>query len=58
MNLRRQAKKTMDDVAAASRSVVTGTEWATVALVGVAAVSVLALTLATVALISSRRAHA
>jgi hypothetical protein len=50
MNIRKKAhealdasKATLDDVSAASRQVVATTEWATVALIAVAAVSVLAL---------------
>ncbi|MER7953056.1 hypothetical protein ABTY59_37325 [Streptomyces sp. NPDC096079] len=43
------ARATLDDVSTASRRVVETTEWATVALIAVAAVSVLALGLATAA---------
>lgn len=61
MNLRREAKKTLDDVTTASKSVVESTEWATVALVSVAAVSLLALAIATAALVrvgGGRHVHA
>lgn len=58
MKLTRQAKETLEDVTTASRRVVDSTEWATVALVAVAAVSVLALAVATTALVGSRRTHA
>lgn len=54
MNLRKKASKTLEDVSEASKSVIEGTEWATVALVAVAAVSLLALAVATTALISAR----
>lgn len=50
MKIRSQAETTLSDVSAASRRVVETTEWATVALVAVAAVSVLALVVGTVAL--------
>ncbi|WP_371591273.1 hypothetical protein [Streptomyces sp. NBC_00470] len=52
MNLRKQAKETLSGVTDASRAVVDSTEWATVALVAVAACSLLALAVATTALIS------
>lgn len=54
MNLRKRAKDTLDDVSDASRQVVDSTQWATVALVAVAAVSVLALAVGIVALADSR----
>lgn len=50
MKIRTKASETLDDVTAASRKVVETTEWATVALIAVAAVSVLALGVACVAL--------
>lgn len=50
MNLRKKAKETLEDVSRASGKVVDSTEWATVALVAVAAVSVFALAIAVVAL--------
>lgn len=50
MNLRRQARETLDDVSDASKKIVSSTEWATVALVAVAAVSILALGIGIVAL--------
>lgn len=50
LKLTRQAKETLEDVSTASKSVVVTTEWATVALIAVAAVSLLALTVAIVAL--------
>lgn len=43
MNLRRKAKETLDDVSDASRKIVASTGWATVALIAVATVSILAL---------------
>lgn len=43
MNLRKRAKETLEDVSDASKKVVDSTEWATIALVAVAAVSLLAL---------------
>ena len=56
MNIRRKAndaldgaRTAMDDVSAASQRVIATTEWATVALVAVAAVSLLALGIATAA---------
>lgn len=59
MNLRKSAKKTLDDVSDAAGKVVDSTEWATVALVCVCVVSVCALVAATVALSATRRsAHA
>jgi predicted site-specific integrase-resolvase len=64
MNLRRKAEKALDDgvataraVADASRQVTESTQWATVALVGVAAVSVLALAVGLIAL-AERKATA
>lgn len=45
------AKDTLDDVQTASRKVIETTEWATVALIAVSAVSLLALTIATAAYI-------
>lgn len=56
MNLRRQAKETLEDVTTASRRVVDSTEWATVALVSVSAVSVLALVVAVAALSRAKEA--
>jgi CHASE3 domain sensor protein len=50
MKLTRQARETLEDVSDASRTVINTTEWATVALVAVAAVSLLALGLAVLAL--------
>lgn len=59
MELRRKAKKALEDVSDASRQVVDSTQWATVALVSVAAVSVLALAVGLVALARQReREHA
>jgi hypothetical protein len=43
MNIRQKAKNTMDDVSDASKKVVETANWSTVALIAVAAVSVLAL---------------
>lgn len=43
MGIRDKAKQTMTDVSDASKKVVETTNWATVALIAVAAVSVLAL---------------
>lgn len=54
MNLRKKAKDALDDVSDASRQVVDSTQWATVALVAVAAVSVLALAVGLVALAESK----
>ena len=51
MKLRSQAKETLDDVSVASRRVVETTEWATVALIAVAAVSLFALGIGTAAYI-------
>lgn len=45
------ARETLDDVSEASKKVVATTEWATVALIAVSAVSLLALGLATAAYI-------
>jgi hypothetical protein len=56
MNLRKKAQETLDDVSDASRRVVDSTEWATIALVAVAAVSVVALAVAVTAL-NEGRAH-
>jgi hypothetical protein len=50
MNLRRQAHETMTNVTDASKKVVESSNWATVALIGVAAVSLLALGVAVIAL--------
>ena len=50
LKLTRQAKETLEDVSTASRRVVDTTEWASVALITVAAVSLLALTVAIVSL--------
>ena len=54
MNLRKKAQETMSDVSDASRQVVDSTQWATVALVAVAGVSVLALLIGVAALTSTR----
>lgn len=54
MNLRKKAQETLSDVSDASRQVVDSTQWATIALVGVAAVSVLALALGLAALAQQR----
>lgn len=43
MNIRKQAKDTLEKVSDASMTVVATSEWATIALVAVAAVSLLAL---------------
>lgn len=50
MNLRRHAKEALDDVSSASKKIVTSTEWAAVALVAVATVSILALGIGLIAL--------
>jgi hypothetical protein len=50
MNLRKKAAETFDSVAEASEKVVDTTEWATVALIGVAALSLLGLAIGVVAL--------
>lgn len=50
MKLFTQARETMDDVSTASVKVVQTTEWATVALIAVAACSLLALGVAVYAL--------
>jgi len=50
MKITSKARQTLDDVSDASRTVIGTAEWATVALVAVAMVSVLALGVATVAL--------
>jgi hypothetical protein len=50
MGLREKAKTTMTDVSDASKKVVETTNWATVALIAVAAVSVLALGVGVVAI--------
>lgn len=50
MRITRQARETLDDVQTASQQVVTTTEYATVALMAVAAVSLVALLAACVAL--------
>jgi hypothetical protein len=54
LKLTRQARETLEDVSDASKTVIASTEWASVALVAVAGVSLLALALAVVAL--NRRA--
>jgi hypothetical protein len=54
MNLRKKAKDTLEDVSDASRQVIDSTQWATVALVAVAAVAVLALGVGLVALAEGR----
>ncbi|MFF8495188.1 hypothetical protein ACF06O_30670 [Streptomyces albidoflavus] len=51
MNLRKQASASLSDVSDASRRVVETTEWATVALIAVSAVSLFALGIATAAYI-------
>jgi hypothetical protein len=56
MNLRKKAQETLEGVQGASKAVVDSTEWATIALIAVAAVSVLALGLAVTAL-HEGRAH-
>jgi hypothetical protein len=43
LNLRRRAKETLTDVSDASKTVIETTQWATIALIAVTAVSVLAL---------------
>lgn len=55
MKLRQQAKETLSDVTSASKAVVESTSWATVALVCVSVVSVVALGVATAALMGSRQ---
>lgn len=55
MNLRKKAKDALEDVSDASRQVVDSTQWATVALVAVAAVSVFALGVGLVALAEARQ---
>jgi hypothetical protein len=50
LTLRRQARETLTDVSAASVKVIDTTSWATVALVAVAACSILALGIAVIAL--------
>lgn len=50
MNLRKKAADTLADVSTASRQVVDTTEWATVALVAVTALSLLGLIVGCVAL--------
>lgn len=50
MKLRQQAKDTMESVTDASKTVINTTEWATVALITVSAVSLLALGIALIAL--------
>lgn len=57
MNLRKQAKETLENVTVASKKTVEATEWATVALIAVAAVAVLALTISTIALRETRYEH-
>lgn len=54
MNLRKKAKETLSDVSDAAERVVDSTEWATIALVAVAAVSLLALGIAITALTDGR----
>lgn len=55
LNLRRQASETMTEVSDAAKKTITTTEWATVALVAVAGVSLLALAVALVALSRSAK---
>lgn len=55
MNIRAKARETLTDVSDASKKVVETTNWATIALVAVAAVSVLALGVGLVAI--SRSGH-
>lgn len=50
MKLRDRARSTLDDMSNASTQVIETTSWATVALIAVAAVSVLALSIGLVAL--------
>lgn len=50
MNLRRQAQETLEHVTDASKKTIETTEWATVALITVSAVSLTALVIALVAL--------
>jgi hypothetical protein len=50
LNLRRQASETFTDVSDASRKVMTSAEWATVAMISVTIVAVLALSVAVIAL--------
>lgn len=50
MNLRKKAAETFDSVTEASEAVVGTTEWATVALIGVAALSLLGLAIGVTAL--------
>lgn len=54
MNLRKQAKDTMESVTDASKTVINTTEWATVALITVSAVSLIALGIAIIALGKNR----
>lgn len=55
MGIRQKAKETMTDVSDASKKVVETTNWATVALIAVAAVSVLALGVGVVAITRSAK---
>ncbi len=50
MKLTKQARETLEDVSTGARTVISTTEWATVALIAVSAVSLLALGVALVAL--------
>lgn len=50
MTLRRQAKDSLESVTDASKKVINTTEWATVALITVSAVSLIALGIAIIAL--------
>lgn len=50
LKLSRQARETLEDVSDASKTVIASTEWASVALVAVAGVSLLALALAVISL--------
>lgn len=59
MNLRRKAKEALEDVSDAARTTVDTTQWATVALVCVSAVSLVALSIALLSISAGRsREHA
>lgn len=55
MTIRKQARETMTDVSDASKKIVASTEWATVALIAVAAVSLFALSIGIIALNRSQK---
>ena len=57
MNLRRQAREALEDVSDASKKIVTSTEWATVALIAVATVSILALGIGIIAIHKAGKKH-